>query len=60
MLGKGISGDHMQAFLDYTHAMGGKKAALLPKTVDGCWNALTKVIMSIISYFEIVVFLYKN
>jgi len=51
MLGKGLSVDHMQAFLDYTHAMGGKKAALLPKTVDGCWNAITRVSMSITSYF---------
>ena len=45
MLGQGLSGEHMQAFLDYTHAMGGKKAVLLPKKIEGCWNALAKVIL---------------
>jgi hypothetical protein len=45
----------MQAFLDYTHAMGGKKAGLLPKTVDGCWNAITRVNKSITSYFVFIV-----
>ncbi len=55
MKGKGLSVDHMQAFLDYTHAMGGKKAAFLPKTVEGCWNAITRVNMSITSYFVFIV-----
>jgi hypothetical protein len=45
MLGQGLSGKHMQAFLDYTHVMVGKKAVLLPKKVEGCWNALAKVIL---------------
>jgi hypothetical protein len=54
MMGKGLSIDHIQAFLDYTHAMGGKKAGLLPKTVDGCWNAITRV-KSIASYFVFIV-----
>jgi len=43
MLGNGISGEHMQAFLDYTHEMGGKNAVLLPNKVEGCWNELAKV-----------------
>jgi hypothetical protein len=43
MLGNGISGEHMQAFLDYTHVMGGNKAVLLPNKVEGCWNELAKV-----------------
>jgi len=55
MMGKGLSVDHTQAFLDYTHAMGGKKAALLPKTVDGCWNAITRVNMSITSCIVFIV-----
>ena len=46
MLGDGLSRAHMQAILDFTHDMGGKKAALLPKKIDGCWKALTKVIAS--------------
>ncbi len=37
---------HMQAILEFTHDMGGKKAALLPKKIDGCWKALTKVFAS--------------
>jgi hypothetical protein len=55
MKGNGLSVDHTQAFLDYTHAMGGKKAALLPKTVDGCWNAITRVNMSITSCIVFIV-----
>ena len=43
MLGDGLSRAHMQAILEFTHDMGGKKAALLPKKVKGCWRALTKV-----------------
>ena len=43
MLGDGLSQAHMQAILEFTHDMGGKKAALLPKKVKGCWRALTKV-----------------
>ena len=43
MLGDGLSRAHMQAILDFTHDMGGKKAALLPKKINGCWKALTKV-----------------
>ena len=58
MKGKGLSVDHMQAFLDYTHAMGGKKAALLPKTVDGCWNAITRVILCITSYVVFILLFY--
>ena len=46
MLGDGLSRAHMQAILDFTHDMGGKKAALLPKKIDGCWKALTKVFPS--------------
>ena len=45
MLGQGLSGEHMQAFLDYTHEIGGKKTVLLPKKIEGCWNALAKVIV---------------
>jgi len=43
MLGQGLSGEHMQAFLDYTHEMGGDKAPLLPNKVEGCWSAIAKV-----------------
>ncbi len=43
MLGDGLSRAHMQAILEFTHDIGGKKAALLPKKVQGCWRALTKV-----------------
>ncbi len=46
MLGDGLSRAHMQALLEFTHEMGGKKAALLPKKIDGCWRALTKVFAS--------------
>jgi hypothetical protein len=46
MLGDGLSRSHMQAILDFTHDMGGKKAALLPKKINGCWKALTKVFAS--------------
>ena len=46
MLGDGLSRAHMQAILDFTHDMGGKKAALLPKKINGCWKALTKVFAS--------------
>ncbi len=43
MLGQGLSGEHMQAFLDYTHEMGGEKAPLLPNKVEGCWKEIAKV-----------------
>ena len=46
MLGDGLSRAHMQAILEFTHDMDRKKAALLPKKIEGCWKALTEVFTS--------------